>query len=197
MESKVQAAILTVLREMGTPVHRTKLVKLIYLAENLFYEHFGETITGLGYMWDEYGPNAISNAIVVEANKLVEEDFVCMKIGTSIYGTDNFLYSLGPRKAEPVKHSLSPIERQALLDTVKRYRDYSISQIVAVSKKTNPFKHARQYQVLQLNRSSEYLSLVETLKNNAEFMAVIAEETKADAEAEGMRLEEVKQRYGL
>jgi len=52
MESKVRAAILTVLGEMGTPVHRTKLVKLIYLAENLFYEHFGETITGFGYMRD-------------------------------------------------------------------------------------------------------------------------------------------------
>lgn len=197
MKSKVQAAILTVLGEMGTPVHRTKLVKLIYLAENLFYEHFGETITGLGYMWDEYGPNAISNAIVVEANKLVEEDFVCMKTGTSMYGTENYRYSLGPKKADIAESLLEPIERQVLLDTVKRYRNYGVTQIVAASKRTTPFKKTHQYRVLQMDQSSEYASLVETLKKDAQFMAALAEGTKANAEAEGIRLDEFKQKYGL
>jgi len=37
--SKAMAVILMVLGEMETPVHRTKLVKLIYLADTIFYEH--------------------------------------------------------------------------------------------------------------------------------------------------------------
>ncbi len=197
MESKVKAAILTVLEEMGTHVHRTKLVKLIYLAENIFYEHFGRTITGLGYMWDDHGPNAISNAIVKESQKLVQQDFVCMKMGTSIYGTENYLYSLGPEKTDMAKSLLEPVERQVLLDTVKRYRNYSITQIVAASKRTTPFKKAHQYQVLQMDQSSEYVSLVETLKKDAQFMTALVEGTKANAEAEGISLGEFKQKHGL
>ena len=84
-----------------------------------------------------------------------------------------------------------------LLDTVKRYRNYSIPQIVAASKRTHPFKKVRQYEILQMDTSSEYISLAETLKKDAQFMAAIAEGTKAGAEAEGLQLEEVRQRYGL
>ncbi len=197
MGNKVKAAILTVLEEMGTPVHRTKLVKLIYLAENIFYEHFGRTITGLGYMWDDHGPNAISNAIVKEVQKLVQQDFACMKTGTSMYGTENYLYSLGPEKTDMAEHLLDSIERQVILDTVKRYRNYSIPKIVAESKRTSPFKKAHQYQVLQMDQSTEYVSLVGTLKKDAQFMAALAEGTKTNAEAEGIRLDEFKQKYGL
>jgi uncharacterized phage-associated protein len=195
--NKIEAAILTALEEMGTPVHRTKLVKLIYLADNLFYEHFGNTITGLAYAWDEYGPNAISNATVKEANNLVEADFVCMKTGTSIYGSDNYLYSLGPNKTNSAERLLSPIERQVLYDTVKRYRDYSLQEIVAASKRTYPFKKARKYGVLEMVQSSAYVELVEALKDDIGFMSAIAEGTAADAEATGMHLAEVKRKYGL
>jgi len=199
MERKLEAAILTVLQEMGTPVHRSKLVKLIYLAENMFYEHFGRTITGLGYMWDDYGPNAVSNAIVKEAQKLVQRDFVCMKTGTSIYGTENYLYSLGPEKTniERLTESLEPLERYVLIDTVKRYRDYNVTKIVAASKGTIPFKKARQYQVLQMEQSSEYVSLVQILQRDTGVMAAVAEGTKAGADAEGINLAEFKQKYGL
>lgn len=140
MGDKMKAAILLVLDEMGDPVHRTKLVKLVYLAENMFYEHFGRTITGLTYMWDDHGPNAISNAVVKEAEKLVQQDLACMKTGTSIYGTENYLYSLGPKKSNMAERLLDPMERQVILDTVKRYRNYSITQIIAASKRTTPFK---------------------------------------------------------
>lgn len=197
MERKLDAAILTILEEMETPVHRTKLVKLVYLAENIFYEHFGRTITGLDYMWDDHGPNAISNAIVKEAQNLVQRDFVRMKTGTSIYGTENYLYSLGPEKTNMAERLLEPLERQVLIDTVKRYRTYNITQIVAASKRTTPFQNTHQYQVLQMTQSYEYVSLVGTLKNDTEFMAALAEGTRADAEAEGVRLAELKHKYGL
>ena len=193
----MQAAILTVLEEMGMPVHRTKLVKLVYLAENIFYEHFGRTITGLGYMWDDHDPNAISNAIVKEAQKLVQRDFACMKTGTSMYGGENYLYSLGLKKTDMAKRLLEPMERQVLLDTVKRYRNYSVSQIVAASKRTAPFKGVRQYQVLRMERSSEYVALVERLGKDPKVVAAIREGTRAGAEAEGLALEAVRQRYGL
>lgn len=195
--SKAMAVISMVLEEMGTPVHRTKLVKLVYLADTIFYEHFGKTITGLSYMWDDFGPNAISNAIVKEAEKLVDKDYACMKVGTSIYGSDNYLYSSGPKKLEISQELLSPLERQVIRDVVERYRSYNITQIVAASKRTEPFKTTHQYEVLKMNQSPEYLHLVEAIEGDTELMAEIREATRPGAESEGMRLQEVKQKYGL
>lgn len=195
--SKTMAVISLVLEEMGVPVHRTKLVKLVYLTDALFYEHFGKTITGLGYMWDDFGPNAISNAIVKEADKLVQEDYACMKVGMSIYGSENYMYSSGPKKFEVPDELLDQLERQVIQDIVERYRNYNINQIVAASKRTEPFKTAHQYEVLKMNQSSEYQELVESIKSDTKLMAEIQEGTKPGAESEGMRLIEVKQKYGL
>ena len=191
------AAILTVLEELGAPVYRTKLVKLIYLADNLFCEHFGGTISGLGYMWDDFGPNAISNAIVKEADKLVAKDFVCMKVGKSIYGSENYLYSLGPMKSTIPVSLLSPLEQQVLRDTVERYRKTSVMEIVAVSKRTKPFKAAKQYQLLSMNQSAEYQTLLQAVRSDSQLMAAIREDAKPEADAGSMPLQEVKRRYGI
>jgi uncharacterized phage-associated protein len=195
--SKTMAVVSLVLEEMGIPVHRTKLVKLVYLADVLFYEHFGETITDLGYMWDDFGPNAISNAIVKETDKLVKQDYACMKVGRSIYGSENYMYNSGPKKLKNGDKLLSPLERQVIRDTVERYRHYSIQQIVAASKRTNPFKTARQYEILRMNQSPEYTRLVEAITSDSQLMEEIKEAIRPGAESEGMRLQEVKQRYDL
>lgn len=195
--SKVMAVIHMVLEEMGTPVNRTKLVKLVYLADTIFYEHFGKTITGLDYMWDDFGPNAISNAIVKEADKLVQQDYARMKVGVSIYGSENYRYSSGPNKLEVGEDLLNELEIQVIRDVVERYRDYGIQQIVTASKRTEPFKAARQYTVLTMNQSPDYGHLVEAIKSDAKLMEEIKEAVKPGAESEGMRLQEVKQKYGL
>lgn len=195
--SKSMAVIWMILKELGEPVHRTRLVKLTYLADNLFYEHFGKTITGLCYMWDDYGPNAISNAIVKEAEKLVNQDYACMNVGTSIYGSESYIYKVGPKEMKIDDELLSQLERHVISDVVKRYRGYNISQIIAASKKTEPFKKAHQYEVLKMNQSSEYLRIKEAIENNTELMAEIQEAIRAGAESEGIPLQEVKQKYGL
>lgn len=197
MADKVKAVILTVLNEMGASVQRTLLVKLVYLADNTHFEHFGSTITGLDYMWDSYGPNAISNAIVIEADEVVQEDLACMKVGTSIYGSDNYLYTVGLKESDLPDRLLSPIEKQVILDTIKRYRGRTLQQVVGASKRTKPFIQANQYEVLEMRQSSDYLNMVKTLESNPDFMAAIKEGTKADAEVGSLRLEEVRQKYGL
>ena len=61
--------VLNVLGNVGGRVPATKLVKLVYLTDYIHFQHFGETITGLTYQWDHYGPNAIGHAIVTSAEK--------------------------------------------------------------------------------------------------------------------------------
>jgi len=172
-------------------------VKLIYLADNLYYEHFGETITGLGYMWDDFGPNSLSGAIVKEADKLVQDDYACMKMGTSIYGSDNYLYSMGPTTFELTDEALEPLESRVLIDTVNRFKGKSLGQVVTASKRTQPFKEVSQYEVLQMNQLPDYKSLLDSITSDNKLMSEIKEAVVAGEEAEGMQLQEVKQKYGL
>ncbi|MFC1939978.1 Panacea domain-containing protein [Chloroflexota bacterium] len=197
MIDKVRAAIMAVIETSDVPVHRTRLVKLIYLADNLYYEHFGETITGLRYMWDNFGPNAISDAIVIEAGNLVQDEYTCMKTGTSMYGSESYLYSMGPKKMEIPDEVLSPFERHILLDTVNRFKGKPLGQVVAASKKTKPFREVGQYEVLDMSQSSDYQSLLNSITSDNKIMSEIKEAVAAGEEAEGMLLQEVKQKYGL
>lgn len=48
-----------------------------------------------------------------------------------------------------------------------------------------------------MKQSPEYVALIETLKKEPQFMVAIAEGTRPGAEAEGLRLEAVRQKYGI
>ena len=197
MIDKVRAAIMTVLEVSNEPVHRTRLIKLVYLADNLYNEHFGETLTGLRYMWDSYGPNAVSNAVVVEVENLVQDDYACMKVGTSMYGGENYLYSVGPKKMEISDDVLNQIERQILFDTVNRFKGKPLGQVVEASKKTKPFREASQYEILNMSQSSSYKSVLDSITGDSTIMSEIKGAIETGEEAEGVHLQEVKQKYGL
>ena len=194
---KARAAIMTVLEASSEPVHRTRLVKLIYLADNIYYEHSGKTITGLSYMWDDFGPNAVSNAIVKEADNLVQDDYACMEVGTSMYGSESYIYSMGIKKSEIPDGVLDSLERQIILDTVNRFKSKNLGQVVAASKQSEPFKKASQYEVLEMSQSSHYKSLLDRITSDNKLMSEIKEVIAAGEKAEGMELQEVKQKYGL
>ena len=66
----IDHVILSVLAKVGGGVPATKLVKLVYLVDYMHYQHFGETVTGLEYQWDHYGPNAVQHGIVSAAEGL-------------------------------------------------------------------------------------------------------------------------------
>lgn len=171
---RVEAVIVAVLQASGTPVHRTKLVKLVYLIDELFYEHFGQTMTGLSYVWDDFGPNAIGNAVVKEADRLVLRDIVHIDPRPNYYGETSYLYSLERGRAELVE-KLSEADRYVIRDVVGHYVKYGVRDIVRVSKQTEPFKTAEQYGVLKMKKSAEYEKLIEDVKNTPDFMKGIEE----------------------
>ena len=65
---RTEAVLQGLLFALDKEVHRTKLVKLTYLLDEASYRLRGQTMTGLDYMWDRYGPNAADNAIVRSLN---------------------------------------------------------------------------------------------------------------------------------
>lgn len=171
---RVDAVIVTVLQACGASVHRTKLVKLIYFIDELFYQHFGGTMTGLSYMWDDFGPNTIGNAVVKEADHLALKGVVRIDPRLNYYGETSYLYSLERGKAG-LAEKLSEAERYVIRDVVAHYGRCSVRDIVRISKQTEPFKNAEQYSVLKMEKSAEYEKLIEEVKSDPDFMKSIEE----------------------
>lgn len=169
-----EAVIMAVLQALGSPVHRTKLVKLVYLIDELFYQHFGRTMSGLEYMWDDFGPNAIGNAIVKEADRLALKGIVHIEPHPNYYGETSYLYSL-ERVEEDLAEKLTEADRYVIHDVVAHYSKSDVREIVKISKQTEPFKNAKQYSVLKMNKSAEYEKLMQDVKNDPDFMKSIEE----------------------
>jgi hypothetical protein len=152
--AKTRAAVQGLLALLRKKVGRTELTKLLYLADNLFYESRGRTITGNTYMWDHYGPNAVSNAVISEADELVIRGVIRMAIRPSAYGGSAYEYWVdAPNETwEDVASRLDAGECQVLMDIVNQFRRTPLSSLIKHAKATPPFVKAQQYDILQLEQ---------------------------------------------
>jgi hypothetical protein len=169
--AKIHAVIVAILRAHERPVHRTKLVKLIYLVDELCYRLLGHTLTGLEYEWSHHGPNAVGNAIIGEADKLAARHIVHISPGQSAYGGESFLYELENNSLEPDEEQLTAIESYLIDDVVLHYLKTGVTEITKISKQTEPFQEATQYQVLKMKESPEYAQLLRILKDRPKISA--------------------------
>lgn len=149
--STAQTVILKVLDNAKPPVPTIKLVKLVYLIDYSYFEHYGETLTGFHYMWDHHGPNALSHAIKAEAEALAKKGIVRILHKPNIYDgvTTEFELAVGTEIGQ-----LDQGAEMVISDILHLFGHYSVSKITAYSKKTRPFKSARQYDHLTFAQSS-------------------------------------------
>ena len=182
---KVDSVIQNVLAKVGGGVPATKLVKLVYLVDYVHYQHFGETVTGLEYQWDHYGPNAVQHGIVREAESLAGKKQIVYKATDNPRGGVTKYFSAIRDFELP---TLDAKAEMVMSDVVNRYGDLSVEKITEVTKKTSPFKNASQYDML-------------TMKQLAPALSATAEDVEAYqsdlAEHGTLTLEQVKRNYGL
>lgn len=145
-----QRVIHRLLQLAGMDVHRTKLVKLIYFTDYIYHQHEGRTLTGLKYMWDNFGPNAISNRIVIEADVLAKRELIRIKPQPNASGETSYLYRAEP---DAPAEKLDPLAEAIMADVLAKYRSYTPARIVNASKKTPPFEHAQMGDVLDFHPS--------------------------------------------
>ena len=129
----------------------TKLVKLVYLIDYSYFEHYGETLTGFQYMWDHHGPNALSHAIKAEAERLAERGMVRILHKPNIYDSVTTEFSLAAGTQVGRLDSGAEI---VVSDVLHLYGHYSVKKITALSKKTKPFRNANQYDPLVFDQSA-------------------------------------------
>lgn len=167
---KTEVVIRGFLGLLGKQVSRAQIVKLVYLADNLFYESTGRTITGTQYMWDHYGPNAVGDSIADTTDQLASEGEVRRVVG-SYKGSHTYNYWVNDPSAtwETAASALSHSERQIVRDIARKYGRYNASDLASLSKKTRPFENARKYEVLRFKQSERAKELQDTLNASPGF----------------------------
>lgn len=141
-----------ILERSGGPVHSTKLVKLVYLVDYLYYQNFGTTITGFTYMWDHYGPNAVGNGIIEEAGRLVRSGALRVNTYPNSHGGHTVDYSV----AQADRFARPPTPAELIIgDVLAQYGSMSVEEITQAAKKTAPFQSAVEYGRLNMTQIAE------------------------------------------
>lgn len=163
--SRAKAVLQGLLLTLGKRVYRTKLVKLTYLTDEANFRFRGETLTGLSYMWDNYGPNAEGNAIVAILDELVSDGLVRMTPQPLPLGSMSYLYEATDRSDPSLLH-LSSDDWIEIRTAIQNYGDMNTRQIVQASKATPPMKGASQFDRLDLRHDPSLTLTNEDLAND-------------------------------
>jgi hypothetical protein len=149
--SEPEAVLQGLLYTLSNGVYRTKLVKLVYLLDETNYRLRGRTMTGFGYEWSHYGPNAVGNAIVSTLDGLVKAGTITMENEATPNGTA-YRYQIAP-SFDPTKLSLSADEWAEIRSVNYRYGKMNRDKIVQESKATAPMqKVGSQYESLKFEQ---------------------------------------------
>ena len=142
--------VLRVLEQVGHPIASTKLAQLVYLVDCAYYQHYGETLSGLTYRWGHYGPNALDHGIIGYADDLTKDKLLERETRVNSYGEPAHLY----RCAEAASSGrLSDAGEMIIGDIAAQYGMLSVDEITKLSKETAPFENAKRNGQLPMAQS--------------------------------------------
>ncbi|GEM_PF-1279103 len=151
-----EAVILGMLHALGrSGCIRTKLVKLVYLADNFAFEQRGRKLTDFDYVWDHHGPNAVDDGIVQTLAGLAKRGLVACAEFQTQYETYGTKYSVPVSRWQPAPAdlALAPQDWAAIERIAATYGRKSWQSVVQASKESHPVREARQYSVLKFSHN--------------------------------------------
>ena len=151
--------IIRLLELLGTHTPSVKIVKLVYLVDYTYYQHYGTTLSGLEYRWGPCDPNAIGHGIVNLADRMANEHLIERTEQPNGYGGETIFYS---RIKSASGARLNAQGEMVIGDIVAQYGQLSVHAITEVSKKTAPFANAEQYDRLEMKHSIPAISALES-----------------------------------
>ena len=149
-----QRLILRVLQQAGQTLNREitrmELVKLVYLVDYFYAQHTeGQTLSGLGYIWDNHGPNAVGNAIVKRADWMeLTEGTIHIHETMNQMGNSKFLYRA--EEDVPVQPIPDELAEALIREVVRAYGPLGWSRLTSFAKKTRPMRGISQGDPLDL-----------------------------------------------
>ncbi len=96
----------------------------------------------------------MSHGIVAEAQALANANRIRVEEAPNIYGGITSKYAAGDARCEP----LDPEAEHILDGVIGVYGKLTLQQLVAASKRTKPFKSARQYELIEMEQTAPALA---------------------------------------
>ena len=145
---KLQSMLLGILHILGKGSYRTNLVKMVYLVDESNSRLCGETVTGLTYIWDHYGPNAEGNEVVKTLDDLIHDGMLARQVHR-FPSAEGYYYELA-MPIDPSILNLTADDWATIQSVVQVYGGMNSGGIAQASKNTKPFEQAEQDDVLRL-----------------------------------------------
>lgn len=136
MNRKLKDTILYILSKSEFSITKTRLVKLIYLADLFSKQKKGKTITDVRYNYYYYGP--FSKLIVEELDKLVAEKVIEERHVASQQGKKYLVYSTYNKVA--TFPSLEQDDLGILESVLQKYGSIDFKDLIAYVYETEPIK---------------------------------------------------------
>lgn len=124
---------------------KTRLTKLVYLADWFSAEKHGCQITCINWYFDNYGPYVEDVINTIEQNKSV---FQIDRV-TNIYGSEKMLISINPETRLSFD-SISRQDREILDDVIEKTRHLYWKPFLKFVYSTKPIAESDRYQALNL-----------------------------------------------
>lgn len=177
----LRSLIVRVLDDAGGYLYKTSIVKLVYLIDNVSFRHSGQTLSGLAYKWDHFGPNATEDEIVSELSLMEDDGLVVGK--PAIGGETARVY----RATSASVAQFTAVEEAVINDVIRKYARMSVDELKQASKETQPFRYARQGRRLGMKRTDRPMPTIAP----SDWERHLAEK-KAD---DGVTISEIRAKY--
>jgi hypothetical protein len=133
---RLEDSITYLLERSRLPLTRTTLVKLLYFADLRSYESRGKPITGLRWIWHNFGP--FSTDIYDVLGYLESADEVATEVRRNYYGSPEYRIHLGP--AAGYHQVLGGTERALIDNVVAEFSGINAQRLAELSYYTAPMQ---------------------------------------------------------
>ena len=144
---RFEQVLLYILKKIGGQpnVGQTMLYKLLYFIDFDYYEKFEEQLIGAKYIKNHYGPTPVMFAKMI---KRMEKEGKIERIKSRFYKYQQTKYFANPN-LELNFSELSPRELNHIQWEIDRFKDWTASQISALSHLDTPWKVAKERDALE------------------------------------------------
>jgi hypothetical protein len=137
--SREEQLIAYFVKTCGRPVGKTRVMKLLYLADYESRRYLGRPISAIPYVWYHYGP--YDKRFDSWLTTLKEHGVVTERDLTTVPGVQGSFYS--PGKAD-LEYSFSPVELEILAYVRRTYANRRLRSLLDdIVYQTEPMKHAQ------------------------------------------------------
>ncbi len=147
---RLEDAITYLLEKTRLPLTRTALVKLLYFADIRSYERRGKPLTGLRWIWHNFGP--FSSEIYDVLGDLEFADEVTIEVRRNYYGSPE--YRIHPGPAAGYYQVLEESEQSILNDVVTEFSQIQAQRLAELSYYTAPMLNPRLHRGAALDFSA-------------------------------------------